>query len=144
MWCNNSTFVWTKCAALDGWVNNLAQEQDVFCLALNDHCHKWTVELQDRDVAERHKRDADACSSCSGSSSLIHIKGSLVYNLEDDDETRGIQNIGRESFVQWHIQPLPQRLPVFAPQQCRSNLHDHQTCLSFPSQSTQHLVSRRS
>lgn len=44
--CLNKVF-----AALDGWVNNLAQEQDIFCAALNDHCHKGTVELQDRHTA---------------------------------------------------------------------------------------------
>lgn len=38
-------------AASDGWIHYLAEEQDVVCGALNDHCHEWTVEFQDWDNA---------------------------------------------------------------------------------------------
>ncbi len=62
-------------------VDNLAHEEDVFCAAFSDDDHKWTIELQDRDVAEGHEHDADACSSCSGGSGLINIQGSLMHNL---------------------------------------------------------------
>lgn len=70
----------------DVWVYNLAHEQDVFCAALSDDDHKWTIELQDRGKVGRHKCDADACNSCSGGSGLIHIQGSLVYNLQNDGD----------------------------------------------------------
>lgn len=70
----------------DVWVYNLAHEQDVFCAALSDDDHKWTIELQDRDVTEGQKCDADACNSCSGGSSLIDIQGSLMYNLQTDGD----------------------------------------------------------
>lgn len=65
----------------DVWVDNLAHEQDVFCAAFSDDDHKWTIELQDRDVLEGHEGYANACGSCSGSSDLIDIQGSLVNNL---------------------------------------------------------------
>lgn len=68
----------------DVWVDNLAHEEHFFCAAFSDDDHKWTIELQNRDVAEGQKRDADACSSCSGGSGLVHIQGGLVHNLQSD------------------------------------------------------------
>lgn len=74
IWCNSSispsSFV---------WIVNLANEKGVFCDAVSDDDHKWTIELQDR--AEGHKCEADARGTCSGGSGLIHIQGSLVHNL---------------------------------------------------------------
>lgn len=63
------------------WIVNLANEEGVFRDAVSDDDHKWTIELQDRDVAEGQKCDADARGTCSGGSGLIHIQGSLVHNL---------------------------------------------------------------
>lgn len=39
---------------------------------------------------------------------------------------------------------LPLRLPVFDPLKCHSDLHDHQTCRSFPFQSTHPSAGRKS
>ncbi len=44
-------------------VDNLAHEQDVFCGGSSYDDHKWPVKLQDRNVAEGQKCEADACSS---------------------------------------------------------------------------------
>lgn len=65
----------------DVWVGNPAQEEDALCAAVSDNNHEWTVELQDWDEIERERYNCDACSSCSGGSSLIHIQGSLMNNL---------------------------------------------------------------
>ena len=70
--CNSCASVNTKCL-FHLWVQNLAHEEYVFCVAFSDDDHKWTIEFQDRDVAVRHKHDADTSSSCSSGSSLINI-----------------------------------------------------------------------
>lgn len=63
------------------WVDNLANEEGVFCGAVSDQDHERTIELQDRDRVEGHKHYADACSCCGSGSGLIHIQGGLVHNL---------------------------------------------------------------
>lgn len=63
------------------WIDNLAKEEDVFCVAVNDGNHEWTIEFQNRGVLERHKCDSNAGGTCSRSSDLINIQGSLVHNL---------------------------------------------------------------
>lgn len=57
----------------DFWVDDLSHEEDVLCGALSDEDHEWTIKLQNRDMAERHKCDANSCSSCSSGSFLIYI-----------------------------------------------------------------------
>lgn len=68
----------------DIWIDNFAHEQNVLCVAFRDDDHKWTIELQDRNVAEGKKCYADACGSCSSRSGLIDIQGGLVHNLRRD------------------------------------------------------------
>lgn len=65
----------------DVWVDNLAHKEYFFCGALSNQDHKWSIELQHRDVAEGQKCDADACRSCSGGSGLIDIQSGFVHNL---------------------------------------------------------------
>lgn len=73
----------------DGWVGDLAQEEDVVCAVLSDNNHEWTVELQDWDVMIREKCYLDACSSCGRGSSLIDIQGSLMNNLQKQRPSAG-------------------------------------------------------
>lgn len=68
-WCLSEHKVLTPS---DVWVDNLAHKEDVFCGVLSDQDHKWSIELQDRDVAAGMK-SVYACSSCGSGSSLIDI-----------------------------------------------------------------------
>lgn len=85
----NSYCVKTALSPSDVWVGNLAQEEDVPCAVLSDNNHERTVELQDWDVMKREKCDHDAGGSCGGGSSLIHIQGSLMNNLQKQRPSAG-------------------------------------------------------
>ncbi len=66
----------------DVWVDNLAHEQDVSCGGSSYDDHKWPVKLQDRNEGEGQTCEADACSSWSCGSGLVHIQSSLMHNLQ--------------------------------------------------------------
>ena len=70
----------------DGWVDNLAQEEDFLRVAFSDEDHEWTIELQHGDTVERHQCDADARGGRSGGSGLVHVQRSFVHNLQCNAE----------------------------------------------------------
>lgn len=61
---------------------DLAHKENVVCGVFGDEKHEGTIELQHRDVLERHQSDANACGGCSGGSGLVNIKGGLMHNLK--------------------------------------------------------------
>lgn len=63
------------------WVDDLAREQYVFCVAIYDGKHKWSIELQHGPMLKGHECDANACGTCSSGSDLVNIQSSLVHNL---------------------------------------------------------------